>query len=157
MLVLSAFFGALVSVAAAAPSLGSVHKVKESVEPPRGWIRLGRVPGDSVIPLRFALPQYNFAELERHLYEVSDPDHERYGAHLSKEEVEELVAPHPNSLAAVNNWLASHGIPEKECARSSAQDWVGVNVPVSLAEKMLDTVRFDWVCNAMRSHAHRDL
>ncbi|KZV69210.1 tripeptidyl peptidase A [Peniophora sp. CONT] len=144
MLVLSAFVAALVSAAAAAPSLGSVHKVKESVQPPRGWVRLDRVPGHSVIPLRFALPQDNFAELEKHLYEISDPDHERYGSHLSKEEVEALVAPHPDSLAAVNSWLASHGIPEKDCTRSPAQDWVGVNVPVALAEKMLDTEFHAW-------------
>ena len=143
MLVLSAFVAALVSVVAAAPSLGPTPKVKESVYPPRGWVRLERVPGHSVIPLRFALPQHNFAELERHLYEISDPDHERYGEHLSKEEVEELVAPHPDSLAAVKDWLASHGISEKDCTRSPAQDWVGVNVPAALAEKMLDTVCFE--------------
>ena len=142
----SLFFSILSAVLANASTLsfrGFPHRVKESVYPPRGWVRLERVPGHSVIPLRFALPQGNFDELERHLYEISDPDHERYGAHLSKEEVEALVAPHPGSLAAVNGWLASHGISEKDCTRSPAQDWVGVNVPVALAEKMLDTVRFD--------------
>ncbi|VDC02574.1 unnamed protein product [Peniophora sp. CBMAI 1063] len=144
MLVLSALAVTLVSAVAAAPSLGSAHKIKESVESPRGWVRLERVPGHSVIPLRFALPQHNFAELERHLYEISDPDHERYGAHLSKEEVEELIAPHPDSLAIVNDWLISHGIPNEECSRSPAQDWVGVNVPVALAEKMLDTEFHSW-------------
>jgi len=30
--------------------------------------------------------------------------------HLSKEEVEEFVAPHPSSVDAVHEWLVSHGI-----------------------------------------------
>jgi tripeptidyl-peptidase-1 len=36
----------------------------------------------------------SFNELERELYEVSDPSHARYGQHLSPEEVNSLVAPH---------------------------------------------------------------
>ncbi len=32
----------------------------------------------------------------------------RYGAHLSKEQVAELVAPHPETLELVNSWLELH-------------------------------------------------
>ena len=35
----------------------------------------------------------------------------RYGKHLSKEQVAELVAPHPETLAIVNSWLDHHEIP----------------------------------------------
>lgn len=73
--------------------------------------------------------------------QVSDPDHERYGLHLSKEEVEGLVAPHPDSIKMVDEWLESHGIVGDALSRTPAQDWVIITVPVSLAEKMLDTVR----------------
>lgn len=125
----------------AAPSKDSPYKVKESIEPPRGWIKQTPAPSDHTIKLRIGLPQPNFHVLEQHLYEVSDPYHERYGAHLSKEEVEELVAPHPESLEAVNEWLASHGILEDDIVRSPAKDWVTITIPVSLAETMLDTVR----------------
>ncbi|KAF8204664.1 subtilisin-like protein [Pholiota molesta] len=45
---------------------------------------------------------------------------------ISLQEVEALVAPHPNSLSA-------------DLVRSSAKDWVILNIPVSLAEKMLNT------------------
>src|SRR6266702_496078 len=34
----------------------------------------------------------------------------RYGAYLSKEQVAELVAPHPDTLELVNSWLEHHGI-----------------------------------------------
>lgn len=57
----------------------------------------------------------------------------------------ELIAPHPDTVDQVENWLASYGLPEEAISRSSAGDWIRVKVPVSLAEEMLDTVglRYD--------------
>ncbi|EPQ59186.1 subtilisin-like protein [Gloeophyllum trabeum ATCC 11539] len=132
-----------VSVTVAAPQ-GCTHKVKEQIEPPRGWVKLAPAPPDHIIHLRIALLQPNFTQLEQALYEVSDPDHARYGQHLSKEQVEELVAPHSESINVVDEWLASLGIQQSELSRSSAKDWVKVKVPVSLAEKMLDTTYHVW-------------
>ena len=114
--------------------------LKESVNLPRGWVKHSTPSPDHIIVLRIGLPQHNFLDLERHLYEVSDPAHPRYGEHLSKEEVEELVAPHPDSLNAVNDWLVNYGLGENDVARSPAKDWVTIRIPVSLVEEMLDTV-----------------
>ena len=105
-------------------------------------MKYSRPPLDHNLILRIGLPQPNFSVLEKNLYEVSDPDHERYGQHLSKSEVEALVAPHPESINLVNEWLGSFGITEDSLLRSPARDWVTLKVPVSLAEKMLDTVSF---------------
>jgi tripeptidyl-peptidase-1 len=138
----SLLLSSLLSNIAAVPApAGCAHKVKESVAPPRGWIREKPAPPDHVIELRIALPQPNFDVLEKHLYEVSDPMHERYGQHLSKEGVEGLVAPHDESINLVDEWLLSHGLNRNDLVRSPAKDWVTIRVPVSLAEKMLDTVR----------------
>lgn len=115
-------------------------QVKESIAHPRGWIQGARAPADHVLELRIALPQPNFHVLEQHLYEVSDPDHARYGQHLAKLEVDALVAPHPENLRVVDRWLAEHGLNAEDIERSSALDWVKVRVPVSLAEEMLHTV-----------------
>lgn len=118
------------------------HKIKESIEGlPRGWLRHGPAPSDHLIELKIALPQPHFPILEKHLWEVSNPKHERYGDYLSKEETEALMAPHPETLDVVSEWLSSHGIEEEHLYRSSAQDWVTIRVPVSLAEEMLNTVR----------------
>jgi tripeptidyl-peptidase-1 len=57
-----------------------------------------------------------------------------------KEQVEELVRPHHESVQAVDAWLAEYGITEDTVRRSSAGDWVTAVVPVALAEEMLDTV-----------------
>jgi len=129
---------------AAAPGKDCEHKVKETIAPPRGWTRVKPAPADHFIDLRIGLPQHNFPLLEQHLYEISDPFHERYGAHLSKEEVEALVAPHEESVDAVNEWLATYGFASHELSRSPAGDWVKVRVPVSLAEEMLRTEYHVW-------------
>ncbi|KAF7335278.1 Tripeptidyl peptidase A [Mycena sanguinolenta] len=134
----------LVVFAFALPSKDCEHQVKEEVVSPQGWTIFGPAPSDHFINLRIALPQSNFDLLEQHLYEISDPYHERYGAHLTKEEVEDLVAPHPDSVVAVNEWLSSHGIQEEDISRSSAGDWITIKVPVWLVEKMLDTKYYVW-------------
>ncbi|KAK2463896.1 hypothetical protein APHAL10511_004068 [Amanita phalloides] len=115
------------------------HLVKETVTIPRGWVKHSKASPDHVISLRIGLPQPNFPTLERLLYEVSDPDHSRYGQHLSKAEVEKLVAPHSGSVTAVNGWLAAYGLGEPEISRSPAGDWIKIAIPISVAEAMLDT------------------
>jgi len=116
--------------------------VKEEVSSPRGWVKHSRPHPDHNIVLRIGLSQPNFHLLEKNLYEVSDPAHLRYGQHLSKSEVEALVAPHPESLDLVDKWLGTFGVDEDSLERSPARDWVTLKVPVSLAEMMLDTVSF---------------
>ena len=123
------------------PLDANVPKLKDSILPPRHWIDLGRAPPTEFISLRIGLPQARFAELERQLYEISNPDHEQYGQHLMKEQVDELVRPDSRSVEAVDAWLAGYGIPEgKRIQRSRAGDWVTILVPVSQAEEMLHTV-----------------
>ncbi|KAG2041998.1 peptidase S8/S53 domain-containing protein [Suillus americanus] len=125
---------------AAVPFKDCQHKVKESIHgPPRGWSRHTPAPKHHMLELKIALPQPKFPELEQHLWEVSDPNHPRYGVHLSKEETDALTAPHPETLDIVNEWLASYGLAEESLIRSSAHDWVTIRVPVGLAEEMLDT------------------
>ncbi|TFK43816.1 peptidase S8/S53 domain-containing protein [Crucibulum laeve] len=132
------------SLCLGAPSKDCAFKPKETIAPPRGWVKHSSPNADHNVVLRIGLPQPNFHVLEQHLYEVSDPDHERYGDHLSKEEVEELVAPHQESIDAVDAWLSSHGIAESDVTRSPAKDWVTLKIPVSLVEKMLDTKYHVW-------------
>ncbi|KAG1734983.1 peptidase S8/S53 domain-containing protein [Suillus lakei] len=128
------------ALASAVPFKGYQQKVKESIHaPPNGWYKHAPAPKHHLLELRIALPQPRFPELEQHLLEISDPSHARYGAHLSKQETESLMAPHPETLDIVSEWLALHGLAEGDIIRSSARDWVTIRVPVGLAEKMLTT------------------
>ncbi|KAF8258636.1 peptidase S8/S53 domain-containing protein [Lactarius quietus] len=63
----------------------------------------GLPPSGTTIDLYIALkPESEYALIDA-LYE--------YGKHLSKEQVAELVAPHPNTVELVNSWLEHHGVP----------------------------------------------
>ncbi|KIP08279.1 hypothetical protein PHLGIDRAFT_88390 [Phlebiopsis gigantea 11061_1 CR5-6] len=135
----------LAALTAAVPHLSYTFQVKETVTPPREWSQAYKAPSDLTIDLRIALPQQNFALLEQHLYEVSDPFHERYGQHLSQADVNELIAPHPHAVDQVEQWLESHGLSRDSISRSSAGDWLRVKVPVSKAEEMLNTEYHIWV------------
>lgn len=142
------------SFARAAPSPAafstSLNIVKESINPPRGWVQGPPAPEHHTIKLSIALPQPRFGELEAHLQEVSDPAHARYGQHLSKADVDALVTPHQDSLDSVDDWLTQHGLGDEDMVRSDGMDWVTIRVTIGTAEKMLDTVR-------RRSSALRDI
>lgn len=94
---------------------------------------------DHTISLRIGVKQGDFNELERQLYEVSDPDHHRYGQHLSADEVSALVAPSEDSLSAVHEWLEDNNIRLDQVEYTAAKDWVVVALPVSEIEELLDT------------------
>ncbi|KZO94442.1 subtilisin-like protein [Calocera viscosa TUFC12733] len=139
LLLLLAHF-ALCSPLSRPHSTSASYTVKESLPaPPPGWAAYSRAPGNHQLKLKIGLTQARFGELEQALWEVSTPGHERYGMHLGKEEVEELVKPLEDSLALVDAWLEEHGIPLSALSRSPAQDWVTLMLPVSAAEQLLNT------------------
>ncbi|KAF2839525.1 tripeptidyl-peptidase 1 precursor [Patellaria atrata CBS 101060] len=104
---------------------------------PSGWTKRDRAPRDHIVHLKIGLKQGQFEELERHLYEVSDPEHARYGQHLSPEEVSELVKPADDALSSVEEWLSSNGI--EHIGHSSSKDWIMAILPVEKIEALLDT------------------
>ncbi|EUC55873.1 tripeptidyl-peptidase, partial [Rhizoctonia solani AG-3 Rhs1AP] len=104
-------------------------------EVPSGWTVVARAPAEHNVELRIGLKQGRMTDLLSILGEVSDPANPRYGKHLSKEDVDKLVAPRSETTESVEQWLRSHGV--QISGRSSAGDWIHATVPVSRAEKML--------------------
>ncbi|KAJ7173519.1 peptidase S8/S53 domain-containing protein [Mycena filopes] len=144
MLLLPAFVLLLAGLSGAKPLSGKRWNdlaVKHAwVETPRGWEFQSAPPADHLLDMRIGLKQAKLEELISSLYEVSDPAHERYGQHLSKEEVDALVAPHPDSVEAVESWLQHHGInPADAHFRSGGGEWITIRVSVAQAERMLGT------------------
>ncbi|KAF4631648.1 hypothetical protein G7Y89_g6475 [Cudoniella acicularis] len=115
----------------------TAYNVKEVHNVPRKWKNIGRAPADHRLHLQIGLKQDNFDELDRHLYEVSDPEHTRYGQHLSFEEVNELVKPKDETLDLVHEWLLLNGVGEFDY--SPAKDWINIYIDVASAERLLDT------------------
>ncbi|KAL6703083.1 hypothetical protein ACN47E_010220 [Coniothyrium glycines] len=123
----------------ATPIARSPYVVKETHFVPKEWSKLERAHGSKTIQLQIGLKQGRFDELDRHLYQVSDPDHPRYGQHLSADEVDELVAPSSETHDLVHDWLRENGINVENLGYSSAKDWIIVHLPIEAVENLLDT------------------
>ncbi|KAH8980796.1 subtilisin-like protein [Lactarius akahatsu] len=105
---------------------------------PVNWKTLGCPSAGTTIDLYIALNPHQENALIDALYEVSDPKHPRYGAHLSKEQVAELVRPHPDTLELVTSWLAHHGVRPSSISTTHGGAWLTVsNVLVSQANEIL--------------------
>ena len=121
-----------------APLRSRRYVVKERHHVPRDFAWESDAPADQQIRLQVALKQDRFDELERHLYEISDPDHARYGQHLTASEVNQLLSPSSESLALVQEWLHAHVNPE-EITYSPAKDFLSITLPVAKVEELLET------------------
>ncbi|KAH9062425.1 subtilisin-like protein [Lactarius vividus] len=77
---------------------------------PENWETLGNPLDGTTIDLYIALKAHRKNALVDTLYQVSDPNHPRYGAYLSKEQVAELVSPPPGTIELVNSWLEYYGV-----------------------------------------------
>ncbi|KAI0354061.1 family S53 protease [Trametes cingulata] len=111
-----------------------VHSVRKVVPP--SFREVGPAPPNTMLHLRVALVQGNIPGLEKALLDVSTPDSPLYGQHLSKEEVEAFVAPKPESVTAVSDWLEENNI--KATKVSPAGDWLTISIPVSKASSLLN-------------------
>ncbi|KAH9479704.1 putative tripeptidyl-peptidase SED2 [Psilocybe cubensis] len=109
------------------------------VEVPKGWQFKQAADPNVFFNLKLGLKQHGMDDLIANLMEISDPFHSRYAQHLTKEEVDNFLAPHPDSLEAVEEWLAFHGIDTSEAQRTSAGNWITLRVSVEQAERMLNT------------------
>ncbi|PNS16473.1 Protease KEX1 [Sphaceloma murrayae] len=115
----------------------STYAVKERHNVPGSWTRLGAAEKSDLINLQIGLRQSNQGSIEQHLIEVSDPEHERYGEHLTAAEVADIVRPAKTTISSVHDWLMKHGVGD--VAYSPAEDWISIVVPVSKAEELLQT------------------
>ena len=156
MQIKSAFVAAAILAFCDALAIRSPYVVKETHFVPKEWQKQDRAHGGETISLQIGLKQGKFEELDRHLHEgkhyakhtmnkfvltkvVSDPDHSRYGQHLSAEEVDELVRPTSQTHDLVHDWLQENGIELENLSYSTAKDWIIVHLPIEQVEKLIDT------------------
>jgi tripeptidyl-peptidase-1 len=119
------------------PPRADTYAVKERHGVPPAWTCVGAAPKEAAIHLRIGLRQQNPGAVERHLGEISDPGHARYGRHLGRAEIEALVAPAPESREAVREWLAAYGVGE--VSHNAAGDTIHCVVSIAKAEELLRT------------------
>ncbi|KAI0329366.1 subtilisin-like protein [Cubamyces sp. BRFM 1775] len=108
------------------------HEARSAI--PSGFVDAGPASSNTMLKLRFALAQLTPDAIVNALYSVSDPKSAQYGRYLSKSEVEQLVAPKPDAVSAVNAWLQENGFTGSPL--SPAGDWVGFEIPVEKANDL---------------------
>jgi hypothetical protein len=69
--------------------------------------------------------------------EVSTPSHPRYGQHLKRDELKDLIKPRAESTATVLSWLEQSGIEAKDIHADG--EWINFYAPVNRAEEMMTT------------------
>ncbi|EOO02778.1 putative tripeptidyl-peptidase protein [Phaeoacremonium minimum UCRPA7] len=106
-------------------------------EVPQGWKRLRDADPEQSIKLRIALEQPNLDLFEQTLYDISSPDHPKYGQHLKSHELRDIMAPREESTAAVIAWLQDAGLSGSQIEDDS--DWINIQTTVAQANDMLNT------------------
>ncbi|KAH9044099.1 subtilisin-like protein [Lactarius deliciosus] len=119
---------------------------------PENWECLGLPTPGTLIDLYIALKPYRENALVDALNEVSDPGHPRhvsplclrcacshvYGAHLSREQVADIVAPHPDTVQLVHSWLGHHRVTSSSVSVTHGGSFLTVTgVSVSQANDLL--------------------
>ena len=105
-----------------------------------GWKKRERVHKDKTMELSFALKQENLDQLEKLLWEVSDPDSPKYGQYLTSAQITDIVAPLPDSIARVEHWLRTHGVTG--CRLVANRDYLNCKMTCEQAERLLKGTTF---------------
>ncbi|KAJ7268625.1 family S53 protease [Mycena rebaudengoi] len=111
----------------------AIHESCSAVPP--GFVPVGAVSPTTRLTLRIALTNSNIDDLEKIVYQISDPASEQYGQHLTKDQVTEYVKPSAEALSAISEWLSEHEI--SATGLSNAGDMLQITVSVDTAEELL--------------------
>ncbi|KAI9067832.1 subtilisin-like protein [Trametes sanguinea] len=95
-----------------------------------------RTSQPAIMKFVLALKPGNTSGLIQSLLDVSDPASSKYGQHLSKAEVDQLVAPPAESVQTVTNWLKNNGIEAE--TYSSAGDLLRIQIPPEQANTLFN-------------------
>lgn len=121
--------------------LSHIEGASETVEflrrVPDGWRDVGAPAENHKLHFRIAVRSENRELLDRTLMEVSTPSHPRYGQHLKRQELKNLIKPRAESTNAVLSWLEQSGIEARDIKNDG--EWINFYAPVKRAEEMMGT------------------
>ena len=102
------------------------------------WKIVSKADQKSSIDLKIAIKNSNMDNLVSKLYAVSDPSSAHYGRHLSKQQVDSLIAPSQESFEEVKSWLYSVGVTEMHVSN----DFISATIAVAKAQEILNAQYF---------------
>ncbi|KAJ0272629.1 hypothetical protein COL940_010358 [Colletotrichum noveboracense] len=111
-----------------------------------GWRRESRAPGNHPIRMDFALsvPESGVSAAEDVLRAISDPSSDKFGHHISADEVSEMFAPSADVVRQTAKWLNSAGIPRSSMSVSSDGSHISFNTTVERAERLIDATFYSY-------------
>ena len=122
----------------AAPASASELTILEKLRGiPTGWHQGRAPPASQRLRFRIAVRQENAYNFEQHVLAISDPDHHKYGQHVKRDDLKNMLRPSDEASSAILGWLDSQGISAKDIEDNG--DWINFYVPALEAERMLDT------------------
>lgn len=102
-------------------------------------VKQDRVSPEYIHEVMFGIQQRNMDFLTVMLHDISDPDSDNYGQHMTREEIEEMSS-NPESRDAVIRYLEESGATV--ISQSHHGEFVTAHGPISLWEKLFDTEFF---------------
>lgn len=126
----------LASTAASAMSVERQrHAQRASVVEDPAYSRSADGAGNDagLIEMYIGLDAQDRVQLERVLHQVSDPNHDDYGKHLSRDEAKDLLRPPAGAFDSVKRWLLDEGVAERHI--EDRGQWVRARVPADIASK----------------------
>lgn len=124
------------SIASPTPRQGHVRHEKRDGS---GLIKRSRADPSLLLPVRIALAQNNIELGIDRLLDISDPDSDNFGNHLTVDEVGELFRPDSDSIDAVRDWLHDSGIEAERHTVSPGKGWLKFHASVEELENLLST------------------
>ncbi|EQB53937.1 Pro-kumamolisin [Colletotrichum gloeosporioides Cg-14] len=111
-----------------------------------GWRRESRAPGNHPIRMDFALsvPKSGISAAENVLRAISDPSSDRFGQHLSADEVSKMFSPSADVVRQTAKWLNSAGISRSRMSVSSDGSHIFFNTTVERAERLIDATFYSY-------------
>ena len=105
---------------------------------PENWHSVGVPEASRPLQLRIAMKQPNEALFEETLLNISDPTISRYGKHMQRKELKDMLRPSHEATEAVTLWLGDVGITGVE----DDGEWISFVATTAQAEELLHT-RFE--------------
>ena len=102
-------------------------------------VRKTRAPRDITLPVRIGLTQSNLDIGHETLMEISNPFSEKYGQHLTPQEIGEMFRPSRESVDSVRDWLHNTGIDIERHAVSAGRGWLKFEATTEELEALLAT------------------
>ncbi|KAI8207488.1 hypothetical protein K4K52_002218 [Colletotrichum sp. SAR 10_76] len=91
-----------------------------------------------------SVPDSGISAAEDVLRAISDPSSDKFGQHLSADEVSEMFAPSADVVRQTAKWLNSAGIPRSSMSVSSDGSHIFFNTTVERAERLIDATFYSY-------------